>query len=145
MLSSLTQPTISRLFPKTRLSLHGPSTLPCPHTYTIYTNGLLSFFFNWSIADVWWCVSFRCIPQWFRYTHRHTHRFFPSLFHNGLLQNIEYSSCARYTVGSCCLSILYVAMCVPANPKLLFIPPLFSSPSGNHKLVFYVCESVSVL
>ena len=56
----------------------------------------------------------------------HTQILFHILFHNGLLQNIEYSSCAVYTVGSCSLSILYTAVCVPANPKLLIhTSPIF--------------------
>ena len=33
------------------------------------------------------------------------------LFHYRLLQDIEYSSLS-YTVGPCCLSILYIEMCI---------------------------------
>ena len=42
---------------------------------------------------------------------------FHILFHYGLSQDIEYSSLC-YTVGPCCLSILYIA-----NPKLPIHPP----------------------
>ena len=39
---------------------------------------------------------------------------------------------------------IYVCVCVCVNPKLLIIlPPAF--PFGNHKFVFYVCGSISVL
>ena len=36
---------------------------------------------------------------------------FQILFHYRLLQDIEYSSLC-YTVNSCCLSILYVVVCI---------------------------------
>ena len=36
---------------------------------------------------------------------------FHILFHFGLSQDIEYSSLC-YTVGPCCLSILYVIVCI---------------------------------
>ena len=36
---------------------------------------------------------------------------FQILFHYRLLQDIEYSSLS-YTVGPCCLSILYIEMCI---------------------------------
>ena len=36
---------------------------------------------------------------------------FPILFHNGLPQDIEYRSLC-YTVGTCCLSILYIIICI---------------------------------
>ena len=37
--------------------------------------------------------------------------FFHILFHYGLLQAIEYSSLC-YTVGPCCLSVLYIVVCI---------------------------------
>ena len=43
--------------------------------------------------------------------------------HYDLLQDIEYSS-LWYTVGPCCLSVLYII-----NPFLLHLP----SPFGHHK------------
>ena len=36
---------------------------------------------------------------------------FHILFHYGLSQDIEYSS-LHYTVGPCCLSILYMTVCI---------------------------------
>ena len=36
---------------------------------------------------------------------------FKILFHYGLSQDIEYSSLG-YTIGPCCLSILYIVVCV---------------------------------
>ena len=45
-----------------------------------------------------------------------------NLFHYYvLLQDIEYSFLC-YTVGPCCLSILYISQCVSVNPKLLSLP-----------------------
>ena len=49
------------------------------------------------------------------------------LFHYRLLQDIEYSSLC-YTVGPCCLSILYIYYCVYFNPKFLIYPFLPLSP-----------------
>ena len=39
------------------------------------------------------------------------HILFHILFHYGLSQDIEYSSLC-YTVGPCCLSILYIIVCI---------------------------------
>ena len=65
------------------------------------------------------------------------------LFRLRLLQNIEQSSLC-YTVGPYYLSILYIAVCIClSQPPNLSLPPPF--PFGNHKFVFEVCESVSVL
>ena len=47
-------------------------------------------------------------------------------------------------VGPCCLSISYIIVCMGQSQT----PNLFlylSLPCGNHKFVFYVCESVSIL
>ena len=47
------------------------------------------------------------------YTHTYIYILFlfQILFHYRLLQDIEYSSLC-YTVGPCCLSILYVVVCI---------------------------------
>ena len=52
---------------------------------------------------------------------------FHILFHHRLSQNINYVSLC-YTIGPCCLSILYIIVCV--NPKLLIYP----SPYQNVNL-----------
>ena len=53
-------------------------------------------------------------------THMHTHTYiythtyissFQILFHYSLLCDVEYNSLG-YTVGSCCLSILYIVVCI---------------------------------
>ena len=41
----------------------------------------------------------------------HIYILFDTPFHYGLLQDIEYSSLG-YTVGPCCLSILYIIVCI---------------------------------
>ena len=51
---------------------------------------------------------------------------FQILFHYSLLQDIEYGSLC-YTVGPCCLSILYTVV-LSANPKLLIYPSLSPFP-----------------
>lgn len=46
----------------------GPSTIISRmllHTTDIQS---ASFFFNWNIVDLWYCVSFRCTARWFGYT-----------------------------------------------------------------------------
>ena len=63
---------------------------------------------------------------------------FHILLHYGLLQNIEYSALC-YTVGVCCLFVIYITVCIcePQTPKSV-------PPPCNHKSVLYVCESFSV-
>ena len=67
---------------------------------------LLYLFFYWSRVDLPCCASFRCTAKWFSYIYT-----FQILFHYTLLQDIEYSSLCN-TVGPCCLSILYIVVCV---------------------------------
>ena len=56
--------------------------------------------------------------------------FFHILFHYSLLQDIKDSSLC-YTVGSCCLSILYVIVCIyqPQTPSPSLSPPPSLRPS----------------
>ena len=65
--------------------------------------------FYWRIVDLQCSVSFCCLAKWFSYTY--TYILFHILFHDGLSQDIEYSSLC-YKVGPCCLSILYVIVCI---------------------------------
>ena len=49
----------------------------------------------------------------YRHTHTHTHthtQSFSYFFHYGLSQGIEYISLC-YTVGPCCLSVLFITVC----------------------------------
>ena len=61
-----------------------------------------------SIVDLQCCINFCCIAKWFSYTYINI---FKILFHDGLSQDIEYSSLCS-TIGLCCLSILYIIACV---------------------------------
>ena len=69
---------------------------------------------------------------------------FQIIFHYRLLQIIEHSSLCN-TVGPCSLPILYIVVCVCSSKTTdLSFPLPGSVPLGNHKFVFYVCESISV-
>ena len=58
------------------------------------------------MLDLQYCVSFRCQQSDFYFS-----VLFSIIFHYSLLQNIQYSSLC-YTVSPCCLSILYVVLCM---------------------------------
>ena len=95
-----------------------------------------SFFFLLIEIDSQCYVSFKCTAQWLLYI------LFQILFHYRLLQNIEFGFLC-YTIGLCWLFILYIIMCIIYQLPNLSLPSPF--PFGNHKFVFYVCESLSVL
>ena len=75
-------------------------------------------FFNWSIFNLQCCDSFKHTAKWFSYIYIYTHIYvciyiyilFQILFHYRLSQDTEYSSLC-YTVGLCCLPILYIVVC----------------------------------
>ena len=79
--------------------------------------------------------------------HVHIFILFYILFSHRLSQNTEQSSLC-YAVGPCWLSTLpniYSGMCVCVHPRLLIYPSLPHFPFGNHKFVFNICKSISVL
>ena len=81
----------------------------------------LASFSNRSRVDLQCCVSFCCTAKWFSYTYIYSFSYsFPLL-----LQEIEYSSLC-YTVGPCCLSILYIVGCIcwSHTPNLSLLHPL---------------------
>ena len=69
------------------------------------------FFLNWSVVDSQ-CHANCCTAKWLSYTHTDI------LFHYCLSQHIEYSSLG-YTIGPCCLPILYIVVCIyqPQTPS----------------------------
>ena len=74
------------------------------------------------------------------YTYRHS--FFNSLFYYGLSQDIAYSSLC-YTVGPCCLSVLYsLPLLIPNSQSFSPPPPL---PLGNHKSLNTISLSPVIL
>ena len=79
---------------------------------------LFAFFHKSKInrVDLQCCASFRYTAKLFiyififhLYVYIYIYSFFYILFHYSLLQDIEYSSLC-YTVGSCCLPVLYIVM-----------------------------------
>ena len=80
---------------------------------TFYFFVCLFVYLLWRIVDLQCCVSFKCTGKWFS---------FWILFHYWLLRDIEYSSLC-YTVGPCCLSILYIVVCIClSQTPNLFLP-----------------------
>ena len=71
----------------------------------------LVFFSNWSIVDLQCFVNFCCTAVIQLYIYIYIHIIFYILFHYGLSQDTKYSSLC-YTVGPCCLTILYVIICI---------------------------------
>ena len=89
------------------------------------------------MVDLQYCFSFWYVIKWFVYMyvciyvymsiHIYIYVVFNSfkIFHYGLLHNFEYSSLC-YKIGLCCLSILYVIVCIclsqTPNPSLPCFP-----------------------
>ena len=76
------------------------------------------------------------------HTQIYIHSFSLIIFHRVPPQVIGYTSLC-YTAEPHCLSILNIIVCIysPQTPSPSTSSPL---PLGNHKSVFYVCESVSL-
>ena len=88
---------------------------------------------NWSIVNLkCWLVS--RVQKNDSDTYRYISPFF--LFYYRLLQDIEYSSLCH--IGGWCYVFKYSSV----NPKLLIYPSSLFPPTGNHKLLFYICESL---
>ena len=74
------------------------------------------FFQNWSIVDLQYCVSFKCIVKWFTYIDMY-------ICILGLFSIIGYNKILN--VVPCAISIVclfYVLWCVSINPILLIYP-----------------------
>ena len=65
--------------------------------------------FYWTTVDLQCCVNFCCTEKWFSYTY--VYILSHILFHDGLLQDIEYSSLC-YTGRPYCLSLLFMIVCI---------------------------------
>ena len=89
------------------VSLGGPTQAQGPKFHPRVGDSQLFNLFYWSIVDLQCCIGFRCTAKWFTYICIYL---FQILLHYVLLQNSEYSSLC-YTVGPCCLSMLYIAVC----------------------------------
>ena len=116
---------------------------------------LFYFIFNWSIVDLQCCVSFRYYSSvvqlyihiyiFFIHTHTHTHThtqiyIFSDSFPLWVITKhwVEFPMLYSRSLFICFIhSSVYMLI-----PNSLFIPP-FSF--GNHKFVFYVSGSISVL
>ena len=75
-----------------------------------------------SIVDLQCCANSCCTAKW--PGHTHTHSLSSIIFHHGLSQETGYSSLC-YIVGSHCLSILNIIVCI-SNSQSLSLP--FPSP-----------------
>ena len=93
-------------------------------------------FFYWTIVDLQYCVSFRCIAKWFRYIYVCVYIYFRFFSIIGYYKILNIIPCAILLLIYFMYSSLYLLI-----PYSQFVP----LPFGNHKIVFYVCESVSVL
>ena len=94
------------------------------------------FFFNWSIGDLQCCVRFWCTTNWFGYTHIFFFRFFFIIGYSNMLNIIPCAIQQDLVVYLFYIKAIYQALNLSS-------PTHF--PFGNHKFVFYVCESLSVL
>ena len=94
-------------------------------------------FFNWNIVDLQCCVSFRCTIKWISYSHTYICSFLDSFPCNDSIL----SRCAIQSVLTSHLFYITVCICQSQSPDLSH-PPL---PRGNHKFLFYICDSISVL
>ena len=76
------------------------------------TGCTLFILFYWSIVDLQCCVNFCYIAKWSSYIYIYVYICnLHILFHDGLSQDTEHSSLCS-TVGPCCLSLLYVIVCI---------------------------------
>ena len=76
------------------------------------------------------------------YIYIYIYNIFQILFVCRLLQNSKYSSLCYTVIGPC---FFYIYYCVYVTPKFLIYLSSAPFPFGNHKFVFYVCDSISVL
>ena len=99
----------------------------------------LIFILYWSIVDLQCCISFRHTAKWFSYTYTYTYSFPIKLITEYW---VEFPVlCSRSLLVIYCI---YNSVCMSV-PNSQFIPPPPHFPFGNHKFVFEVCESISVL
>jgi len=117
-------------------------------TILIFPKYLFSFFIHFYFLNFYWstidlqCVSFKCTEKWNVYTYTYIHSF---LDYFTILAITEYWV-EFHVLCSRCLFVVYfihssVYMSIPIS-QLIPLPPL--SPS-NHYLLFYICDSISVL
>ena len=88
---------------------------------TVLFSFFLFFFFNWSVLNLQYCLSFRCMAKWFSYTI--FFRYFSLIGYNKIL---SWYYIYIYKI---------VCLCQSQAPNLS-LPLHF--PFGNHKSVFYV-------
>ena len=72
--------------------------------------------------------------------------FFHIPFHYGLLHDIEYSSLCS-TTGPCCLSILYIIVCIPNSHSIPPLPPSHLSTASLFSMsvsLFLFCKYVNL-
>ena len=90
-------------------NIFNPSSDQAGYFFSNAFSYFLKMLFYSSIVNLQCCINFCCIAKWFSYTYAYI--LFHILFHYGLSQDIVYSSLC-YTGGPCCLSILYIIVCI---------------------------------
>ena len=91
---------------------------------------------NYSTVDLQCCANLCCTAEWLSLSYTHRYILFKYSFSWWFVPGYWGSSLC-FTVGPCCLSILYVMVCIyhPLTPSASF--PL---PPRNHKSVLCICE-----
>ena len=85
-------------------------------SFTLFFNHFFKLKHSWFTMLCYFQVYSKVIQLYiymciYVYMHVYIYILFQIVFHNRLLQDIEYSSLC-YTVGLCCLSILYIVVCI---------------------------------
>ena len=103
-----------------------------------------TWIFYWSIADLQCCAAFTCTAKWFGYTCTYIHYFWDYFPIQVITANwVEFI--VLYTIGPCFGYLIYIQQCMYVNSKFLIYLSHLHFPFGNHKFVFEISESVSVL
>ena len=91
------------------------------YAYLYYVFCGFLFLFSWSTVDLQFSGVQKVIQLYV-----YVYTVFLIISDHGLLQDIEYSSLC-YTIGPCCLSILYVVVFISLSPRFWIYPSCLTS------------------